>query len=54
MQRAAEAGRLTAQQADAIASGTHSVPDLLAASDLNSLFSSPVEVVAFSDEEGIR
>lgn len=54
MQRAAEAGRLTAQQADAVASGTHSVPDLLGASDLNSLFSSPVEVVAFSDEEGIR
>lgn len=54
MQRAAETGRLTAQQADAIAAGTQSVPDLLDASDLNSLFSSPVEVVAFSDEEGIR
>lgn len=54
MQRAAETGRLTAQQADAIASGILSVPELLGASDLNSLFSSPVEVVAFSDEEGIR
>ena len=54
LQRAAETGRLTAQQADAIASGTDSLPRLLNATDVNSLFVSPVEVVAFSDEEGIR
>ena len=54
LQRAAEAGKLTAQQADAIASGTDSLPRLLNATDVNSLFASPVEVVAFSDEEGIR
>lgn len=54
LQRAAEAGRLSALQADAIAFGTNSVPHLLNATDVNSLFNSPVEVVAFSDEEGIR
>lgn len=54
LQRAAEAGRLTAQQADAIASGTNSVPHFLDATDVDSLLDSPVEVVAFSDEEGIR
>ena len=54
LQRAAKAGRLTAEQADAIASGSVSVPHLLNATDVNSLFNSPVEVVAFSDEEGIR
>ncbi|KAL3162355.1 hypothetical protein ABBQ32_010038 [Trebouxia sp. C0010 RCD-2024] len=54
VQRAQEAGVLTSQQADAAASGAVSVPNLLDIVAVNSLFTDPVEVVAFSDEEGIR
>ena len=54
MQRAAEAALLSDEQASAIAAGTHSVADVLDEASINSLFSSPVEVVAFCDEEGIR
>lgn len=54
LQRAQEAGVLTSQQADAAASGAVSVPNLLDIVAVNSLFTDPVEVVAFSDEEGIR
>ena len=54
LQRAQGAGVLTSQQADAIASGTESVPNVLDTATVNSLFTNPVEVVAFSDEEGIR
>lgn len=51
MQRAQAAGVLTSQQ---VASDTNLVPNLLGRAVVNSLFTSPVEVVAFSDEEGIR
>ena len=54
LQRAAEARIFTSEQANAIAAGTNSVPNLLNTLGVNSLFSSPVEIVAFSDEEGIR
>ena len=54
LQRAADANLLSSQQADAIASGAQHVTDLLDAARINTLFSNPVEVVAFCDEEGIR
>ena len=54
LQRATESGLLTSQQAGSIAAGAVSVPELLAGSDVDSVFSSPVEVVAFCDEEGLR
>lgn len=54
LQRAADANLLSSQQADAIASGAQHVVDLLGTASINSLFSNPVEVVAFCDEEGIR
>lgn len=54
LQRAQEAGVLTSPQADAVASGATSVLNLLDMVTVNSLFTDPVEVVAFSDEEGIR
>lgn len=54
LQKAIEAGLLTNQQAGSITAGVASVPELLAVSDVDALFSSPVEVVAFCDEEGLR
>ena len=54
LQRAVGADLLTSRQADSIAAGTASLPALLGLSDVDALFSSPVEVVAFCDEEGLR
>ena len=54
LQKAIGAGLLTSQQAGSVAAGAASVPELLAGSDVDNLFSSPVEVVAFCDEEGLR
>ncbi len=54
LQRALSHGLLTTQQADSIAAGAASLPEVLGMSEVNQLFNSPVEVVAFCDEEGLR
>ncbi len=45
---------LTDQQAESIATGAASVLQLLNRADVDAMLSSPVEVVAFCDEEGLR
>ncbi|DBB01041.1 TPA: hypothetical protein ACH3X1_000941 [Trebouxia sp. C0004] len=53
IQTAMKAELLTNQQAESIAAGAASVLQLLNRADVDTLFSSPVEVVAFCDEEGL-
>ena len=54
LQTAIKSELLTNQQAESIAAGAASVLQLLNRADVDALISSPVEVVAFCDEEGLR
>ena len=54
LQSATKSELLTNQQAESIAAGAASVLQLLNRADVDALTSSPVEVVAFCDEEGLR
>ncbi|DBB00669.1 TPA: hypothetical protein ACH3X3_002344 [Trebouxia sp. C0006] len=53
IQTAIKSELLTNQQAESIAAGAASVLQLLNRADVDALISSPVEVVAFCDEEGL-
>ena len=54
MQRTLEVGLLTRQQAASIATGSASILDILEQEQVDGLVNSPVEAVAFCDEEGLR
>lgn len=54
LQTAIKSELLTNEQAQLIAAGAASVLQLLNRADMDALISSPVEVVAFCDEEGLR
>jgi hypothetical protein len=54
LQTAVKSELLTNEQAESIAAGAASVLQLLTRADVDALISSPVEVVAFCDEEGLR
>ena len=54
LQRALAFGLLTRQQADSIAAGSATIPDFLGQGQVDGLVKSPVEVVGFCDEEGLR
>ncbi len=54
LQTAVKSELLTNQQAESIAAGAASVLQLVTRADVDALISSPVEVVAFCDEEGLR
>lgn len=49
-----ESGALSRQQSDSIGAGTASISDFLGQAQVDELVSTPVEVIAFSDEEGLR
>lgn len=54
VQRAVKAGVLTSADVDSIIVDKVSTAELVSQHDISQLFASPVEVNAFSDEEGVR
>lgn len=54
VQRAVKAGLLSTADVDSVITDRVSVGDLLTPGAISQLFANPVEVIAFSDEEGVR
>lgn len=54
VQRAVKAGLLSSADCDNIIANRGDVAELLGSGDIRQLFANPIEVIAFSDEEGVR
>ena len=54
VQRAVKAGLLSSADCDNIIANRVAVAELLGPGDIKQLFANPIEVIAFSDEEGVR
>lgn len=54
VQRAVKAGLVTSGDVNNIVADRISLAELLSQHDASQLFANPVEVIAFSDEEGVR
>ena len=54
VQRVVKAGLLSSANCDSIIADRITIAELLRPHDISQLFTNPVEVIAFSDEEGVR